>query len=43
MKKKLLFTLLLLCAVVLGMGAQEVKYIDRTWSGSAIVETEKNL
>ena len=41
MKKKLLFTLLLLCAVVLGMGAQEVKYIDRTWSGSAIVETEK--
>lgn len=41
MKKKLLFTLLLLCAVVLGMGAQEVKYIDRTWNGSQVVETER--
>lgn len=43
MKKTILTTIVLLFAALQGVWAEDevVKYLDRTWSGSAIVETEK--
>ena len=45
MKKKLfLLTVALLCTVVQGAWANDpIKYIERSWDGSKVVETEKTI